>query len=170
MLSHSVIVLITIIVWLGMIQPGSAQIVAFNSKPSEINWVPIQEALGKARAQKKFVLIAFHIQGCPYCKKMKETVYRDAEMQKRIEKYFIPVEIDLEHSEEFLYKGRMMSTQSLAEIFKVEGTPTLTFLNEDGDLIAFQPGYLNSNQFEKLVEYVGTGIYATLSFDEFLKN
>jgi len=62
-----------------------------------------------------------------------------------------------------------MNSSALAAILEVSGTPTLSFLNDDGDLIAFQPGYLNAGLFSKLIEYVGTGKYATVSFAEFSK-
>lgn len=160
LLSFSLCLLIT--------QISYSQIIAFSSKAEEIEWVSLDQALAKAAIEKKNILLAFHSEGCPYCKKMKEQVYRDAEIIKKILKYFIPVELDLSKRTDFLYKGHVMSSTALAEIFNVKGTPTITFLNNEGDLIAFQPGYLNPKLFSKLIEYVGTGVYATMSFKEFI--
>jgi len=148
-------------------QSADAQIRAFSSVSNEIKWEKLDSALAKAKVQNKLVLVAFHAKGCPYCRKMKEQIYSDTEMKRLIQKYFIPVEIDLENPVDFIYKGEVMNSSALATILDVSGTPTLSFLNDEGDLIAFQPGYLNVALFSKLIQYVGTGKYATVSFAEF---
>jgi len=150
-------------------QKGVAQIRAFNSVSNELKWEKLDDAIAKAKVQKKRVLVAFHAKSCPYCRKMKDHVYSDFEMKQLIHKYFIPVEIDLENPVDFIYKGEVMNSSALAAILEVSGTPTLSFLNDEGDLIAFQPGYLNTVLFSKLIKYVGTGKYATVSFAEFSK-
>ena len=150
-------------------QSANAQIRAFNTVSNELKWEKLDDALAKAKLQNKLVLVAFHAQGCPYCRKMKDQIYSDSEMKRLILKYFIPVEIDLENPVDFIYKGEVMNSSALATILEVSGTPTLSFLNDEGDLIAFQPGYLNAGLFAKLIKYVGTGKYATVSFAEFSK-
>jgi thioredoxin-related protein len=147
-----------------------AQIRAFNSISNEIEWEKLDSALAKAKIQNKLILLAFHAQGCPYCKKMKDLIYSDPEMKRLIQQYFIPVELDLENPTDFIYKGVVMNSAALANILEVTGTPTLTFLNDEGDLVAFQPGYLNPRLFAKLIKYVGTGKYTMVSFAEFSKN
>lgn len=146
-----------------------AQIRAFDSVSSEIKWEKLDDALAMAKSQKKLVLVAFHAQSCIYCKKMKDHIYSDIQLKQLIRTYFIPVEIDLENPVDFIYKGEVMNSSALATIFEVKGTPTLSFLNDEGDLIAFQPGYLHAAMFAKLITYVGTGKYATVSFVEFSK-
>lgn len=143
-----------------------AQIKAFVDQ-SVFEWIPFDQAITKAQSQKKMVMLAFHAENCPFCRKMDLEVYSKPEIQQLISDYFIPAKLDLEHNETFLYKGVAMTTERLAAIFKVQGTPTLTFLNEEGDMVAFQPGFIRPELFKKLMVYVGTGKYATMSFSEF---
>jgi thioredoxin-related protein len=143
-----------------------AQIKAFSEK-SSFEWLPIDQAIAKAQSEKKMVMLAFHAENCPYCRKMELEVYSKPEIQQLISLYFVPAKLDMEHPLTFMYKGVVMTTDRLASIFKVEGTPTLTFLNDEGDLVAYQPGFIQPELFKKLMEYVGTGVYATMSFSDF---
>ncbi len=143
-----------------------AQIKAF-AEQSGFEWIPLDQAIAKAQSQKKMVMLAFHAEHCPYCRKMELEVYSKPEIQQLITDYFVPAKLDMEQNETFFYKGVAMTTERLAAIFKVEGTPTLTFLNDEGDMVAYQPGFIRPELFKKLMEYVGTGMYATMSFSEF---
>lgn len=144
----------------------NAQIKAFSTPPT-LQWNSFEQALLDAPKLDKMIMVAFHGTTCPFSKKMKDEVYSKPDIQHLINTYFIPVEIMLDENKTMLYNGYEIKAQHLANIFKVEGTPTLAFLNEEGDLIAIQPGYLTPKLFAKLMEYVGKGFYATMSFSEF---
>ncbi|TNE69276.1 DUF255 domain-containing protein [bacterium] len=163
----SKIILISLFCLLGLIVDGNAQIKAF-SEPS-FKWLPLDQAVGQARVQQKMVLVLFKTKDCPFCKKMELEVFSKPEFQKEINKYFIPAVVDLESNDQYLYKGDVISVKGLATTFRVSGTPTLVFLNTDGDLVAFQPGYIKPDTFHELIDYIGTGMYATVSFQEFQK-
>lgn len=144
----------------------NAQIKAF-LPPPVLKWNTLEQALLDAPKSDKMIMLAFHGNECPFSKKMMDDVYSKPDIQHLINQYFIPVEIMLDENKTMMYNGYEIEAQKLAKIFKVEGTPTLAFLNDEGDLIAIQPGYLSPKLFAKLMEYVGEGFYATMSFSEF---
>lgn len=138
-------------------------------KKSIIEWESLDEAILKAYKSNKMVLLAFHGTDCPYSKTMKSKVYSSPKVKHHLEKHFIASEIILDSNEKVNYKGVDILPEALANIFNVKGTPTLTFLNSEGDLIAYQPGLLEVDQLIQLLDYVGSGAYATISFQDFSK-
>lgn len=56
--------------------------------------ITLEEALAKAKAEGKYVLINFHTSTCVPCKKMKKEVFPTPECGKYINEHFVPIVID----------------------------------------------------------------------------
>ena len=56
--------------------------------------ITLEEALEKAKAEGKHVLINFHTSTCVPCKKMKKEVFPTPECGEYINKHFVPIVID----------------------------------------------------------------------------
>ena len=56
--------------------------------------ITLEEALEKAKAENKYVLINFHTSTCVPCKKMEKEVFPNPECGKYINKRFVPIVID----------------------------------------------------------------------------
>lgn len=56
--------------------------------------ITLEEALEKAKAEKKYVLINFHTRTCAPCKKMEKTVFPTPQCGEYINKHFVPITID----------------------------------------------------------------------------
>lgn len=54
-------------------------------------WMNYEEALSKARAENKRVMVMAESPDCPYCHTMTESVLIDPAVSQRIEAHFIPV-------------------------------------------------------------------------------
>lgn len=134
---------------------------------SDLEWMTLSEGISKAQNSDKIVLISVMAENCPYCRKMENNVYTKSEIQEGIDEYFLPVVIDVNENEEFVFEGDPISTHQLLSNWNVMGTPTTLFVDDDLNIIAFQPGYLNPEMYNKLLHFVGSGAYATTDFEEY---
>lgn len=84
--------------------------------------ISYKDALEQSKGSSKKVMILFTQDGCSQCTVLKETVLKDSSIQKSINKFFIPVEIDIRN--EKIPKG-----------FKVFGTPMVFFVKSDKQIL-----------------------------------
>jgi hypothetical protein len=96
-------------------------------------------ALGQARQEGKGILLQFHRDECAGCKKMYASTYPDAEVQKELFTWFVPVRMDI-------IKDRAVRSQ-----FSAYWTPSFYFLNTRGNVQYQQNGYLNPEDFRVLL-------------------
>jgi len=89
---------------------------------ADLNWADDYESgLEQAKKEKKIVMLMFTLTECHVCKVMKKSVYTDPEVMAYVEKYFVPVELNLDIDDK--------------EGFAVFGTPTFYFLTSEGKQI-----------------------------------
>ena len=112
---------------------------------ADLNWVDDYEsALTQAKEEKKIVMIMFTLTECHVCKVMKKSVYTDPEVMAYVEKYFIPVELNLDIDDK--------------EGFAVFGTPTFYFLTSEGKQIGdMKVGGSTLEGFKKKLKEVRAG-------------
>ena len=56
--------------------------------------ITVEEALAKAKAENKYVLINFHTSTCVPCKKMEKEVFPTPECGEYVNEHFVPIAID----------------------------------------------------------------------------
>jgi thioredoxin-related protein len=83
------------------------------------NW---NEALAKAKTEKKFIFLDIYATWCGPCKKLKRTTFKDSEVGEYYNKNFVNVSIDGETPEGLL----------LAEKYQVTSYPTLLIVDHAG--------------------------------------
>ncbi len=135
-----------------------------------INWRSMDHALSLAEQQDKLILIDVYAEWCPYCQRMQDEVYPDELVEKVVEQYFVPVRINTESSQKLRFMNREFTQEEFARALRYQSVPTTYFMNKDGEVVGQQPGFLPVDVFSSLLEYVGSGAYEEISFDEFEKN
>ena len=85
--------------------------------------ITLEEALAKAKAEGKYVLINFHTSTCAPCKKMEKEVFPTPECGEYINKRFIPIMVDGEDDG--------VGT-SIAKKYQIFIYPTYLILTPDG--------------------------------------
>mgnify|MGYP001229621344 CR=1 FL=1 len=136
-------------------------------RPENIDWTGVDQALERATAEEKLVLINVYAEWCPYCQRMHREVYTDESVEEPINDYFIPVIINTESDDPVTYLGNAFTEAEFAAALRFSSVPTTFFMNQNGEVIGQQPGYLPAELFSRLLEYVGSGAYETVSFEEF---
>jgi thiol:disulfide interchange protein len=95
-----------------------------------------EEALARARAEKKLVFVDLYADWCGWCTRMDEDVFTNARVQHALLD-FIPIKVDADRG-----GGR-----SVAARYSVTGLPAFLLLNGDGEVVRRFDGYLPIEEF-----------------------
>lgn len=134
-----------------------------------IDWMSLEEAQEKAPQNDKKIFIYAEAEWCGYCQRMNEEVLPKKSVIDSLEKYFQPVRIDIESKEKEVFHDKKYTQEVLAQKFRVTGTPTMIFLNADGEVLGTQPGFMRADVLDKLLAYVGTDLFNELEFKAYLE-
>jgi len=139
------------------------------AKPLILNWLPYNEGLVLAEKENKFVLIYFYTDGCSWCKKMEKETFSDEEVKKILSNKFVTVKIDARSENKVIENGKEISERELAILYQVSGYPATWFLESNHSRVAPLPGYVATEQFIPVLNYIGEGWYKNISFKEYLE-
>lgn len=134
-----------------------------------IEWISLEKAQEKASQQDKKVFIYAEAEWCGYCKKMNQEVFPQESVADSLQKYFFPVRIDIESNKKTILNGEEFTQQMLAQKFRVTATPTMIFLDSEGEVLGGQPGFMRAEVFDKLLSYVGSELFKELEFKDYLE-
>ena len=113
-----------------------------NGQPS-VRWEHrFDEAVRKARAAKKPIMIDFWADWCSWCHRLDQTTYVDPLVVKLSED-FIPVKVDTEGGKK---------NQEIALRYNVATLPTITFITPGGRQILALQGFQGPGQFPRTME------------------
>lgn len=149
----------------GLVNPGHHQQPAW-FKPS---FLDIREDVFEARDQGKRVVLYFYQDGCPYCAKLLQDNLGDRSIAEAMREHFDVIAINLWGDREVTdFDGELVSEKRFAAGLRVQFTPTLLFLNEDGQVVVRINGYFRPHKFAAVVDYVGGRHETESAFAEFL--
>ncbi len=118
--------------------------VATRSTPVLEGWgSDFDAAIVQAAVEKRNVVIAFNMQGCPACVAMDRTVLSNAAVRSALER-FIPVRVDIDEQQQLAYQ------------FGVQGAPTYAVVDGDGKLLTRCTGYQPVQTFVRFLERAST--------------
>ena len=139
------------------------------TKPLTLNWLSYDEGLALAEKENKYVLIYFYTDECSWCKKMVDQTYSNEEVKKILSDKFVAVKIDARSENKVIEKGEEISEKKLAILYQVSGYPTTWFIENNHTRIAPLPGYVATEQFIPVLDYIGEGWYKNISFKEYME-
>jgi thioredoxin-related protein len=149
----------------GMVNPG------FHEQPAwfKQSFLDIREDVAEAGENHKRVLLYFYQDGCPYCKKLLETNFSLQDIVERTRRYFDVIAINMWGDREVTdFAGKGTTEKQFAADLKVMFTPTLVFLNEQGDVLMRLNGYYPPHKFSTVVDYVGQRRESELPFRDYV--
>jgi thioredoxin-related protein len=104
----------------------------------------VKEAAGAG----KRLMLYFWQDGCPACRKMKETTLADRAIVEQTRRHFVAVALNVYGERELQWTdGRKMREKALARSLNIQGTPTLLFLDERGAVALRLVGYVPPARF-----------------------
>jgi thioredoxin-related protein len=135
------------------------------------SFLEFEDDVAEAAAEGRRVMLYFHQEGCPYCAKLVEESFGDPQIEAFIREHFEGITINMWGDREVVsVSGREFSEKTFASALKVQYTPTLVFLDEQGKVALRLNGYYPKQDFRDALRYVAAAGEKQGSFAEFLKN
>jgi len=130
-----------------------------------------QEELATAREEgKKGVFIFFEMDECPFCHRMKTTIFNQPDVIAAMHRDFLAFRWDIEGDTEVVdFDGDAGTMKKLAEKkYRVRATPVMMFFDLNGKPVLRYTGPTRTKQeFLWMIEYVRDGHYHEMSFARF---
>ena len=113
----------------------------------------LPEDVAEAARERKRVMLYFHQDGCPYCKRLVEVNFREPRIAEKMRKRFVSIAINIWGDRDATWTdGRATTEKQLAAMLKVQFTPTLVFLDEKGAVVRRINGYYLPGEFEAAID------------------
>ena len=130
-------------------------------------WLDIETAQKLSKSDSRPVFMFFEAEWCGTCKRMLRSVFPQPEVHRLLSENYHSVSIDLDSRKEILFNGRKLTERDLARELEIQATPTLLFLNINGEELGRFRGYMDSDDLEILLVYITSDQFGELSFEEF---
>ena len=136
---------------------------------SGFEWVALADAQVEAKESGKKILLFGYAEWCSYCLKTRKETFPDSTVLKSIAEYYIPVQLDGESTEDVIFNNETLQARELAMYLRLTSFPTHYFINSEGEILGAQPGFIEPQVFSPLLNYVGSGAYGKMGFEEYLE-
>jgi thioredoxin-related protein len=112
------------------------------------SFLDIREDVAEAAKDGKRLMVYFHQDGCPYCKRLVEVNFRDPQVVGKMRRHFVSIDVNIFGDREVTWTdGRRMPEKRFAALLKVQFTPTLVFFDEKAEVVHRINGYLPPERF-----------------------
>ncbi len=136
-------------------------------------WGNLQEELSTAKeSDKKGIFLFFEMEECPFCARMKETIFSQKAVQEAFTKDFMAIPIDIEGDTEITdFNGQTMTSKEFAQkLHRVRATPVMMFFDVEGQKLYRHTGPTkNAQEFLWMGKYISEGAYKTMRFRAYRK-
>lgn len=126
--------------------------------------------VAEATQQGKRVMLYFYQDGCPYCARLIEENFEDHQIQSMIQKHFDGITINMWGDREIVtVGGRSYTEKTFSSALKVQYTPTLLFLDEQGKVALRLNGYYPPARFRHALDFVAGKHEKQMSFSGYIQ-
>ncbi len=134
------------------------------------SFLEFEEDVAEAAEVGKRVMLYFHQEGCPYCAKLVKESFHNPETEAFIKTHFDGITLNMWGDRDVVsVSGREFSEKTFAAALKVQYTPTLVFLDEQGKIVLRLNGYYPPDYFRKALRYVASHGEKRGSFSDYVK-
>lgn len=145
-----------------------------------VNWLSLDEALEKAKTEKRKLFVDMYTDWCGWCKHMDSTTFVDASVAQYLNEHYYPVKFNAEQDTEIVFKDKTYR-------FKKSGSrgfhelaalwlnnrlsfPTVVFLDENQQVIQSVPGYQDAEKMDAIINYFGSDSHKKTPWESYEKN
>ena len=119
----------------------------------------------------KHVILFLEMNGCPYCYKMNEEIFKNGPYQAFIQKNFDVIALNIKGDREVALNDETSATEKeIARTLGVRYTPTVLFLNSDNEPVARINGYRNVDDFKVILDYVQAKAYEDQALADYIND
>ena len=136
------------------VMPAAAE---FKIEPLDYDFPSEVEA---AAAEGKNIVIMFHLNGCPYCDKMRKRVFPHPQVNAFYSEKFYLIEVNIKGDLDVTTpEGEAMAEKGYAEKMRVRATPVILFLSKEGTEALKLTGYQDPEMFMAAGRYVSSDAF-----------
>ncbi|MBX2881448.1 MAG: thioredoxin fold domain-containing protein [Granulosicoccus sp.] len=136
----------------------------------KVSFLELEDDVAEAAEAGKRLMLLFHQDGCPYCNAFVERNLAQKDIEDTLKEKFDVIEINMWGDREVASVGGNVYTEkTFAEALRVQFTPTILFLNEQGSLALRINGYYDPDRFRLVLDYVSNKREKEKTFDEFMR-
>lgn len=139
----------------GMVNPG------FYEKPDwfKDSFLELHDELEDANDNNRQIILYFHQDGCPYCKKLLDDNFSRKDIVDKMSQYFDLLEINMWGDKTVtLISGDELSEKEFAKKMNIMFTPTLIVLDKKGQSQLRMNGYYAPDKFSAALDWVLNGV------------
>lgn len=148
---------VLILIAVFILMTGAAGVPAARASGGGIQWMSYAEGRQLGKTENKKVFLVFKADWCHYCKLMEKTTFRNSAVVAYINRHFVPIQVDTD------------KRRGLADKFHVRGLPSTMFISGTGKMIGGRPGYIPAGEMLRILKYIDTDSYLTMSYQAFVK-
>jgi len=141
--------------------------------PDSVNepfeWLKLEKAQSAATNDGKTIMVFVEAEWCGICRRMENEIFPQVAIQTLIREKYHPVTIDLDSREKVIYNGQEMTEREFARKMNVSATPTIIFINPQGEVLAHQIGFNPADRFESLLNFINSDQFGEMPFEEYFK-
>jgi thioredoxin-related protein len=135
------------------------------------SFLDIAEDVDDAKDDNKSVLLYFHLDNCPYCSSMLDQNFKSGDNLEFIQKHFSVIAVNLKGDREItLNENETLLEKELSKNLKVQYTPTIIFISEDGKQVFRTNGYRTPKAFRHVLEYVVSQSYKNTTLSDYVES
>ena len=150
----------------GMVNPG------YVDKPKwfKLSLMELPDDLSEATKANKRLVLYFYQDGCPYCEILIRDNFGKQEIVDKFQENFDLIAINMWGDKEVVnFNGDATIEKDFASSLKVMYTPTMLFLNEQGEVALRINGYYYPDKFSAALDYVANKKEKETSFLTYYK-
>lgn len=135
----------------GLVNPGA------HDQPGwfKQSFLDIREDVSEAADEGRRVILYFYQDGCPYCAKLLRENFSDRDIVSTTRENFDLIAINLWGDREVTgFLGAPTTEKQFAEGLKIQFTPTMLLLDEEGRVVLRINGYFAPDKFLTALQYV----------------
>ncbi len=135
-----------------------------------LNWLPYNQGLVKSKVENIPILIYFYSDNCGWCRKLENETFGYQNIKEIMNQHFSLVMINSDSSESVMENGENITEKQLSEqVYQVRGNPTIWFLSQENERIAFLSGFIEADVFINVLNYIKDGHYKELTWQEYME-
>lgn len=119
---------------------------------SGLPWQSYNRGLTQAKSVNKAIMIQFYGESCHDCHRMAQEMQADPQLHL-LTQNFILIRINVNSDKALSYQGQQLSEMQFSQRMLVPGTPTLVFLNPQGQQLGRRIGYTAPQDLKRILTY-----------------
>ena len=122
-----------------------------------IQWFSYAEGRQRGETESKKVFLVFNADWCRYCLQMEKETFQNPTVIAYVNRNFVPISVNSDKEQDIVTK------------YSVRGLPSTWFISENGDKIGNRPGYIAADEMLKILRYIGSDSYLSMSYKAFVE-